>query len=379
MLQQKLSASTERIAQLEREISESEEKNKKYFSSQARNGMRESEDRFLREERLRDELDVLRRTKLGLEASLLERDSQALEQRFNVEAAQVDVERLRRRVSELEQVNRALRNITTSGSHVGASAAPLTNAFATAGDSLAQSRREIELESVVDSLRRVVEKLRAENDRLRKDNSREGEVNEKRARPDSTSATNVPMSTDKDKKALQVEKKKNERLLAELSTAHSKIKQLDELQAKFSSRAQQLSSLRQSLKIKEEELSRALQDMEVLRQKVANLERNDGGINEHEKRLDVLRKQLSVSTTENDRLRADMSELQRKLQSSLSTSSSVGDTHAMQQELTRLHDENEKLKQELSAFDLDFFEEIENLKFAHAQALRKLKLYEQQR
>jgi hypothetical protein len=47
-------------------------------------------------------------------------------------------------------------------------------------------------------------------------------------------------------------------------------------------------------------------------------------------------------------------------------------------ELNRLKDENVKLKEELSAFDLDFFEEIENLKFAHAEAIRKLKLYERE-
>lgn len=45
-------------------------------------------------------------------------------------------------------------------------------------------------------------------------------------------------------------------------------------------------------------------------------------------------------------------------------------------EVKRLKEENERLRQELSAFDLDFFEEIENLKFAHAEAIRKLKVYE---
>ena len=48
----------------------------------------------------------------------------------------------------------------------------------------------------------------------------------------------------------------------------------------------------------------------------------------------------------------------------------------LQKENELLREENEKLKQELSAFDLDFFEEIENLKFAHAEAIRKLKIYE---
>ena len=45
-------------------------------------------------------------------------------------------------------------------------------------------------------------------------------------------------------------------------------------------------------------------------------------------------------------------------------------------ELTRLRGENDKLRQELSAFDMDFFEEIENLKYAHAEAIKKLRVYE---
>lgn len=41
-----------------------------------------------------------------------------------------------------------------------------------------------------------------------------------------------------------------------------------------------------------------------------------------------------------------------------------------------MKEENDKLRQELSAFDMAFFDEIENLKYAHAEAVRKLKLYE---
>jgi hypothetical protein len=43
--------------------------------------LRASEDRFLREEMLKDELNVARKQRLELEASLLERDSQAMELR----------------------------------------------------------------------------------------------------------------------------------------------------------------------------------------------------------------------------------------------------------------------------------------------------------
>jgi hypothetical protein len=45
-------------------------------------------------------------------------------------------------------------------------------------------------------------------------------------------------------------------------------------------------------------------------------------------------------------------------------------------EYRRLKEENEKLKIELSAFDVDFFEEIESLKYAHHEATQKLLKYE---
>jgi len=42
----------------------------------------------------------------------------------------------------------------------------------------------------------------------------------------------------------------------------------------------------------------------------------------------------------------------------------------------KLREENGKLQKELQAFDLDFFEEIEDLKFKYNQAVRKLEMYE---
>ena len=84
-------------------------------------------------------------------------------------------------------------------------------------------------------------------------------------------------------------------------------------------------------------------------------------------------------------LKQDVIELKRKLQAATTQavmevqgSTNLAGTQQLQSEVSRLKGENEKLKQELSAFDLDFFEEIENLKFAHAQAVRKIKMYEQQ-
>ena len=46
--------------------------------------LREDEEAFLREERLKDDLDLSRRQKLELEAALLDRDARAIESKFDL-------------------------------------------------------------------------------------------------------------------------------------------------------------------------------------------------------------------------------------------------------------------------------------------------------
>lgn len=57
------------------------------------------------------------------------------------------------------------------------------------------------------------------------------------------------------------------------------------------------------------------------------------------------------------------------------SSSSAG--RLLEQENRRLQDENDKLSRELQAFDLEFFEEIEDLKYKYTEAARKLRQYEE--
>jgi predicted nucleic acid-binding Zn-ribbon protein len=59
-----------------------------------------------------------------------------------------------------------------------------------------------------------------------------------------------------------------------------------------------------------------------------------------------------------------------------SGAAAAGEVSSLREQLSKLSAENAKLKSELSAFDLDFFEEIENLKYSHAEAVRKLKAME---
>ena len=48
----------------------------------------------------------------------------------------------------------------------------------------------------------------------------------------------------------------------------------------------------------------------------------------------------------------------------------------LQEQVLTLQNENGRLTKELSAFDLDFFEEIEDLKFKYSSAVSRLRRYE---
>ena len=69
--------------------------------------MRDSEDRYLREERLKDDLDIAKKQKIELEAAILDRDARAIENRFDLEAKEQEVERLKKRVKDLESAYRS--------------------------------------------------------------------------------------------------------------------------------------------------------------------------------------------------------------------------------------------------------------------------------
>jgi chromosome segregation ATPase len=81
------------------------------------------------------------------------------------------------------------------------------------------------------------------------------------------------------------------------------------------------------------------------------------------------------------RPRAELARLQseRGLRTS-STSASGGASslvvRQLEERIDALQQDNERLNRELQAFDLDFFEEIEDLKFKYSEAVRRLRTYE---
>ena len=96
-----------------------------------------------------------------------------------------------------------------------------------------------------------------------------------------------------------------------------------------------------------------------------------------EREIQEVRSREAMLMDTRDSLQNKVSDLQKQLQQALSGTIGGGVMSSdSSSEVRRLRDENERLRQELSAFDLDFFEEIENLKYAHAEALKKLRVYE---
>lgn len=349
------------VLDMEEERKENEIRMKRLgaVSASGRLVAQDSDERY--DDNLRDELRVARARRLELEAAILDRDSRLVEMKFDVEAKSAEIERLRRRINELEAVNRAvgLSKIDTS---------MFSTEERTPGGKL---KRERDLEGVVETMKKVVDKLKAENDRLRKGGTggdRIGEI----------------------EKRYQAEKKKCEKLQGDMDTLREKVRVLEDGGQKLVQRQQQIASLRKQLKQKDDELtsrSSSLHQLELerddqqrviddLRQKLQQLEMKLATRQLHSQpvpsnnELAELRKRLTDQAAELQLVRNQLAESRTRQGGS-------GDAQ-LRQTVEQLTNENKRLKNELSAFDLEFFEEIENLKYAHAEAVRKLRMYEQQ-
>ena len=396
-----------KVGELEVDLEEANDRRKK---AQAAGGagagqgrsLRESEDRFLREERLKDELEIARRQKLELEAALLDRDARAIEHRFDLESKEVEVDRLKKRVRELEAAYRAAAAASGLGGTAGAGAGKYSSAGSgsgTAGGGAAGAQRERDLEGVIEAMKRVVDKLKAENDRLKKGGG-----------GDATKAAEAD-------KRVAAEKKRADKAEEELKGMAAKLKCHEESSQKLMQKQDQVTKLRKQLKAREDELSALQADGSANSDEVSSLRRKlqtqDSRIQQLESSLqqaeakasraasasasvpaagtgaaaggrgdreaENLRKRLAETEAEAEALKGDLAAAQRRLSEQGSgAGAGAGGVHpaALQAELRQLREENKNLRQELSAFDLDFFEEIEDLKNAHSEATRKLKQYE---
>lgn len=330
--------------------------------------------------------------------------------RFDLEARELDVERLKRRVRELEA---AYKNaVSATGVH-DAKTGTGSRAFAWEEERAGQgsgsggkgSKRERDLEGVVEAMKKVIDKMKNENDRLRRGVST-GSVGPSGVDADSKlKGTGAGAGAGGESVKLILEKKKCEKLEESLLALQAKMKSMEESGQKVTQRQQQLTSVRKQLKAKEDELAVAkesvdllvaekeafrrkataaegrVQQLEVTVQQARQLSRDKPppqGVNKEGKEIAELRLNAAEDREEIAALQVQLNDLISKQGQNKKQAIKEGERNiaAATQETARLKDENEKLRQELSAFDLDFFEEIENLKYAHSEAVKKLRVYE---
>lgn len=379
----------------------------------------ESEERFLLTERLKDDLQRARKQQIALQTELLERDSTLLELRFDLETKVEEVARWQRRADELQNAYSS----TTSLLEQAASKAPVspTNAAITTmsavlsvSNSRNRTKREGELEGVIEAMKRVLGRLRNDNDRLRRGGFTHDE--------DQHNST-----PDYEKKAI-IEKKRADKLESQLRDMTTKLQDAEDSNRKLLQRQNQVATLRTQLRAKDEETKRIheewvliKEDRDRLRGQLQGLENRISEVNagslsnttndnprrhlpttpsgdrqnksqftqQQSKETDQ-RDQLIALQEENDELTAllreatdtlAMQQAQLKLVAKSTTSvesaqSIPASSLIPQEDILRLQDENKRLRSELSAFDLQFFEEIENLKYSYSEAMKKIKIYE---
>jgi len=372
------------------------------------------EDAFLNAERLKDETEALRIEKRKLELQALGQDSSQLELKFDLGLKDQEIDRLKRRIKELEASNSIM---TSNGGGGGTSSG--TTAGGEGGRS-AGSRfsRERDLEGVVDGLQKVVHKLKAENERLRAGGSEQVKVG-------------AAQRQAKEAKA------KLSALEVELSSLKARAIAGDDAMNKLSQKQEQLNQVKRHLKQRDDELRNANSRAEKAERELNTIEeearQSSSKVNKLENEMRRLQKQLQSSShdrgnghgaggggqrallEEIEASRIEIDRLRNKLSSSSQLShqdlnqyelnqnklnnemkslqmeyegakreimrlqdrlSRNGNGGGIGREVIELKEENAKLREELSAFDMDFFEEIEDLKFKYAEAVRKLQRYE---
>jgi len=307
-----------------------------------------------------------------------------MEMRFDLEAGRVEVDRLNRRLAEIDESNQIKAASNSRKDGTGKSSNIEGEKGKKAGD---RFKRERDLEGVVEALKSVVEKLKAENDRLRKG-----------------AAESVKIA-EAEKKARELKSKLNS-MQQEMKSLRSRAETGEEASLKLAMKTDALNQTKKQLRAQEEAVRAIKNRMENMESDKMSLERE---LNRANARVISLEKELigaransggnytyvddhvqdGNSNVELARLKAvvaDQKDVIETLRNQRATSQGkdggkdyegkVKEISKLRKEMDQLSEENQRLMSELSAFDLDFFEEIEDLKFKYAEACRKLEMFE---
>ncbi|KAJ0394075.1 hypothetical protein P43SY_010114 [Pythium insidiosum] len=265
---------------------------------------------FVVAEELREELSARAEELREKERALVERDARLLDTELELESLRVEYQRLQRKA--------AAAAATTAAAPSSSSNAAAGGARSRARGLRATPQERLELEEVIENMKKVIEKLRRENERLRA-HAASATPPEKHAalRRQLRETREALQSTTRELDALRLE-------AAELKQDKLRLQQ----------RVRELSSRREPEATEAEDAARAL------------------ALAEKDRELRALRAAVAERDARIRELRARQEETEQ-------------DTR-----MEALERENARLREELGAFDQDFFEEIEDLKYKYAQALR---------
>lgn len=238
-----------------------------------------------------------------------------------------------------------------------------------------------ESQSKVESFKTEIDKLRRENERLRRQKStivrpsNKSEIKRANNHRDTASTTVQQQQPNQNKDKIK-------RMHNDLETKNDEIRhltlQLKEVE-KLRDKVSRQNELIQRLQSEKNNQVLLLEKNEA---PIKKLHAEDGSIDSSRSR----KQQQKRIQLENERLRKENEKLSQELRtkgSSPSNSSSRSrikqqtQQDQLQLEIEGLRKENEKLTRELQVFDLDFFEEIEDLKYKYNEATSRLQRYEE--
>ncbi|KAE9015231.1 hypothetical protein PR001_g14947 [Phytophthora rubi] len=287
--------------------------------------LQREEQRFLIGQEVREELIALGDELRSKEQEMVAKDTKLLELELEVESLRLEYRRLQRKNQH-------------SGGSSSIDDTPKQRRTAKGGRGSSWATQErLELEEVVENMKKVIEKLRTENEKLKKTAAKQMLVS-----PERVDAMRRKLKEQKDARELmegQLEKLHQEN--SELK--RDKLKLQQKLRTKTaSSTKSESNTLEIQLQDKDRQLLKGEQELAELRHQVLQLE------------LQIEHSAHDVNAEENEQIGHEQEEHIKELQA----------------QVLELEDENTKLTNELAAFDEDFFEEIEDLKYKYAQAVR---------
>ncbi|ETK78168.1 hypothetical protein L915_15755 [Phytophthora nicotianae] len=285
--------------------------------------LQREEQRYLVEQEVREELLAVGEELRSKEQDMVTKDTKILELELEVESFRLEYKRLQRNSQHGDGLH---GSDDTSKQRRGKGVGR--------GSSWATQER-LELEEVIENMKKVIEKLRAENEKLKKAAEKQASIS--------------PERVEAMRRKLKEQKEVRERLDAQLEKLQlengelkkDKLKLQQKLRAKTSSSKLKSESTALELQLKEKErlLLQSEKELAELRHRVLQLE---------------LQLERDANVEDETQMQHEQEERIKELET----------------QVLELEDENTKLTNELAAFDEDFFEEIEDLKYKYAQAVR---------